>query len=90
MAGGRGNGGRGGGSKGARKGPAGPAGSPHCHHRSWLTHCFRTNPLTQTLCNCLIWPSEQGRGGDVYFSLKGQKEIMGGGALWGELPQKMC
>lgn len=28
--------------------------------------------------------------GDVYFSLKGQNEMMGGGAHQGQLPQKMC
>lgn len=52
----------------------------------------RQPPSTQTPCNCPIWPSDQGGGGrDVYFSLKGQNEIMGGDARgWGELPQKMC
>lgn len=46
------------GPAGAWEDPAGPAGFPHCHHCSRSTRCLRTNPLTQTLNNCLIWPAE--------------------------------
>lgn len=55
------------GPEGAWEGPDGPAGFPHGYYSSLLTQSLGTKPPAQILHNCLIWPSEQGRGGGTFI-----------------------